>query len=804
MGRRGPAPTPTGVKVRHGETRPSRINRLEPLPRRGAPQMPRGMDEAAQKVWRRVVREMRGSGRHPRRRRRRAALLLRGGRPLRAGGRAVRRSRARSSRPGRRARQEPAPPGRPRQRRRGPPVRPRARAVAVGPGRAARRAGPRPPATSTTSSARRHGCAWWAAAMSEPWSPMPSPAVPASPPSASTTSATRRDAGPGSPCASRTGSATSGGRRSRSTPSPASASTPRSASACPARTASPSRPAPPASTSSSPTARPSPRSTSPRPPATRPASCSASPGAWPSSPPASSRHVTVRTTLIECPRNGGIMRSLSADAALQHGLNPYANIIDELHAHRTADLYTALTTGTGAREQPFTLWISTAGVDGPGILSELHASMFDGPGELEERGSPPGLPRPRQRRAHLVVRRGAGRRHRGPRGLAGRQPRLLAARRPVPRPGVRPPQGARCAPGVAPVPPQPVRGHRGSLAARRRLDAPAASATPIRTTRSTASTQRSRSGVGIDKGQTSDLSAIVVAQRQGDRVVVRSRVFPPHPATGRVNTESMRVYLRDLRGRFPVPQARDEKTGRALQGPAFAYDRWAFSESAETLEQEGLAMVDFPQNATTMGPASTQAFELITTGRLAHDGDPVLAEHVANTTAILTERGMKVTKPKKVTPRKNDACVALVMAVAMAMQEAPKPFVRTPRVAGGLLMPDTVDLRTAPAGSPEWWLARLLVAARGTTPRPRDVRGLLRRPPAAGVREPEVPRRLRHPLPGVQLQLHVARRRRARRAAGGPGLPLRATPRATTTSGAGSGRRTTSTPARSSRTPRRS
>ena len=61
MGRRGPAPTPTGVKLRNGETRPSRVNRMEPLPRRGAPQMPRGMDDEAQRVWRRVVREMRGS-----------------------------------------------------------------------------------------------------------------------------------------------------------------------------------------------------------------------------------------------------------------------------------------------------------------------------------------------------------------------------------------------------------------------------------------------------------------------------------------------------------------------------------------------------------------------------------------------------------------------------------------------------------------------------------------------------------------------------------------------------------------------
>lgn len=61
MGRRGPTPTPNAIKLRQGETRPSRINQLEPLPRLASPQMPRGMDEAAQRVWRRVLREMRGS-----------------------------------------------------------------------------------------------------------------------------------------------------------------------------------------------------------------------------------------------------------------------------------------------------------------------------------------------------------------------------------------------------------------------------------------------------------------------------------------------------------------------------------------------------------------------------------------------------------------------------------------------------------------------------------------------------------------------------------------------------------------------
>lgn len=140
MGRRGPAPTPTAVKLRQGETRPSRVKRMEPLPRRRAPAMPHGMDEAAQRVWRRVVREMRGSdvivgadadvlrcyceavSRYAQ-----AAQLYAASSPLNASGR--------------RAGQEPPPPGGPGQRRRGAPVRPGARPLAVGACGIARRAG---------------------------------------------------------------------------------------------------------------------------------------------------------------------------------------------------------------------------------------------------------------------------------------------------------------------------------------------------------------------------------------------------------------------------------------------------------------------------------------------------------------------------------------------------------------------------------------------------------------------------------------------------------------------------------------
>lgn len=62
MGRRGPAPTPTKVKQRRGETRPSRLNLREPMPSPDVPRMPADMDAAAKVVWRRALREMRHTG----------------------------------------------------------------------------------------------------------------------------------------------------------------------------------------------------------------------------------------------------------------------------------------------------------------------------------------------------------------------------------------------------------------------------------------------------------------------------------------------------------------------------------------------------------------------------------------------------------------------------------------------------------------------------------------------------------------------------------------------------------------------
>lgn len=57
MGRRGPAPMPTPLKILRGETRPSRLNHNEPRPAANLPLVPSDLPDVVQAVWRRVLKE---------------------------------------------------------------------------------------------------------------------------------------------------------------------------------------------------------------------------------------------------------------------------------------------------------------------------------------------------------------------------------------------------------------------------------------------------------------------------------------------------------------------------------------------------------------------------------------------------------------------------------------------------------------------------------------------------------------------------------------------------------------------------
>jgi phage terminase large subunit-like protein len=63
---------------------------------------------------------------------------------------------------------------------------------------------------------------------------------------------------------------------------------------------------------------------------------------------------------------------LGADGDTLDGLNPFVAICDEIHAWKSRDLWDVLLTGMGAREQPLSLAITTAGDFSDSIYNELH------------------------------------------------------------------------------------------------------------------------------------------------------------------------------------------------------------------------------------------------------------------------------------------------------------------------------------------------------------------------------------------------------------------------------------------------
>lgn len=72
------------------------------------------------------------------------------------------------------------------------------------------------------------------------------------------------------------------------------------------------------------------------------------------------------------PKTGSVYRAISAEAYSKHGFNASMIIYDELHAAPNRELWDVLTTSQGARHEPLTVAITTAGFDRTSICWEQH------------------------------------------------------------------------------------------------------------------------------------------------------------------------------------------------------------------------------------------------------------------------------------------------------------------------------------------------------------------------------------------------------------------------------------------------
>ena len=81
-------------------------------------------------------------------------------------------------------------------------------------------------------------------------------------------------------------------------------------------------------------------------------------------------NMDINVANMNCPNTGAIFEPLSSDSSSMDGLNVSFACIDELHAHKTRDVFEVLETATGSREEPLIFIETTAGSNRSGICYE--------------------------------------------------------------------------------------------------------------------------------------------------------------------------------------------------------------------------------------------------------------------------------------------------------------------------------------------------------------------------------------------------------------------------------------------------
>ena len=84
------------------------------------------------------------------------------------------------------------------------------------------------------------------------------------------------------------------------------------------------------------------------------------------------KKLTVHKTSITHLDSGSKFVPLSADANSLEGLSPSLSLVDELHVHKTSDVWDVLNVASGARSQPLIFAITTAGTNLAGICYETR------------------------------------------------------------------------------------------------------------------------------------------------------------------------------------------------------------------------------------------------------------------------------------------------------------------------------------------------------------------------------------------------------------------------------------------------
>lgn len=334
---------------------------------------------------------------------------------------------------------------------------------------------------------------------------------------------------------------------------------------------------------------------------------------------------------ITCPRNLGIIKVLAATGKRQFGLNPSCAIKDEKALWNTtqlSELDTAIETAMTARSNPTSWTITTAGFDQWTPFGKLYVDMMNRPDAIRAD-------------ALTVVKDYPGRYlfwwYGAPDDADWSDPNVWMASNPASwqtvkglevefnRPDLTPEefrmfylnQWVKARDSWLPA---------GVWAGLMKADREIPKGEVIH--------------VGVDASQTHDCTAVSWAWRDPEdgKIIVRTHVWSAMSDAAAHEYMNGKIDLREV-GEWIV-----EILAKEYRIKSLVYDPRFFDVIAMGLKEAGIRCAPIAQNSSQMADAYQTFYIGCREGRLVHDGDKVLSEHVESTLAKKTERGWKVSK----------------------------------------------------------------------------------------------------------------------------------------------------------------
>jgi phage terminase large subunit-like protein len=364
---------------------------------------------------------------------------------------------------------------------------------------------------------------------------------------------------------------------------------------------------------------------------------------------------------------GASFKPINAKASTQDGLNPSHIGLDEIHAHKTADLLNVLTSAAGARGNPLFLYTTTEGYTNPGPWGEIRQfakqllegvfgetadhflavffAVDDADNDFDEaawlKANPLADTNP-----HLIaaIRKEAVEAKAMPSKLAEFQIKRLN------RP-------ASAANGFILLP--------RWKACDGAVDLDALKDVPC--------------WGGLDLASTRDMTAFRMVWRIGDQILTWGRRWVPTSAVAQRTERGTVPYagwvaaglLEQTEGDvtdYTVIEAAVLEACERFNMQSIGFDRWNAAEVSSRLLAADVPLIEFVQGPRSYHPAMQALERAYIGGQLAHGGDPVLTWCASNLVAR-KDANLNMAPDKKRSADKIDDMAALLMAIGISQGE---------------------------------------------------------------------------------------------------------------------------------------